>query len=232
MEAASGNASTGVIMIVTCLELGRLGGGAEAEAQVEVGAPERAAAARARLTEVATAYQKLDAYADHGALELTFVKAGATRAVRAGVALGFIRSERMVWDATVTGMAADGKRVTIVNENTAQPFNPFVATGFLNALEIQPVAKFKWTARPPDPDQVGAIGDGRAYPVEDPGDVVSRTHKLIEQQSRWVRTWPKTNTHFANGRHWWVVQIQPYSQAPSIAAGSTELQRALDGNES
>src|SRR5271157_2114210 len=98
-------------------------------------------AAEGRLNEVAAAYQKLVAYADQGELVLSYRQGDTPRSIRLAVPLRYVRSERMLWDAMFTGIAADREWVTVVNPNLTLPFDGLVATDFLGRPEPPPSTK-------------------------------------------------------------------------------------------
>ncbi len=193
--------------------------GSGVDAQVPVAAPQ-SSAGETRLKEVAAAYRKIDAYADQGLLKLTYSQRGVPHEVTARVPLRFVRSERMVWDATVTGMAVDKERLTLVNQNTSQPFSPLIASDFVGPVpvETQPAIALRSLAKPPDPEQMAIVQVGGPQLLVYLATLMTAPDAptRIAQQSSWIRTYQSV----FNDRLWRVVDIQPRGQAPlGVEAG-------------
>src|SRR4051794_20432694 len=76
-------------------------------------APEASAAAAAvgRLEQVAGAYRRLGAYDDRGEVVMSYRQGDAPRSIRLPVSLGYVRPDRLLWDAKVTCLVGNRDRV-------------------------------------------------------------------------------------------------------------------------
>jgi hypothetical protein len=173
--------------------------------------------AKQRLNAVARAYKQLGAYADHGRLELVYSEGGVQRELKLPVPLRFIRSERMVWDATVTGVMADAEAVSHLNPQYAcTPIIPLTAEDYLKPADPPVELRKRWMRGEADPDQLRLLGLGGPTVLEILATLMTHgdATNVIVRESRQVRSWPH-QFHHEDG-NWWVVEIQPKRQEPLV----------------
>ncbi len=168
-----------------------------------------------RLNAVSAAYRGLEAYGDQGELVMNYSRAAARHTIRVPVPLWYVRAERIVWDATVTGVVADKERVTVVNNALTSPFYAFIAEEFLGNPQPPPLTRSVSTVRPPDEQLAQLLQLAGPTLLEVLATLVCERHGVerLRERSKSVVAEPD---QILDGRRAQVVVLQPRNQAPPI----------------
>ena len=201
-----------------------------AAAQPPSGSPPQSATAEARLRAVADAYQKLTAYADRGELVLAYRQGNTPQSIRDEVPLRYVRSERVLWDATVTSIAADRAGVTVVNADLTSPFTAFVARDFLGRPQPPPPTRVTVTPQPPDEILTQLLQLAGPTLLETLATLMSSPDAASLIRTRFSSLQDEPD-RMLDGRPAWVVVMQPRVQAAPVAIWidpATKLVRRVD----